>query len=204
MRLPEPSNFQRLKAVNRATTLSHFLQNIWENEINVLSHLQKREQSHLTKPAFKDVHERLQWECKQKSERRKSRYIMESIADINDVTRKFVCQNKNKAKCAEHHPSRFSGCLTLTVTKDIAESTSVFIRSLCGYICKLSKDLEKAHKEIVVQKNYIDVEGQKEQNLKEGEIEKYQKAERKFDQLATNIYWFASNITEKQRQTYGV
>ena len=126
MRLPEPSNFQQLKAVNRVTTLSHFLENIRENEINVLKCLQKREQSHLTKPAFKDVRERLQWERKQKSERHKSGYIMESIADINDVTRKFVRQNKNKAKCAEHHPSRFSGRLTLTVTKDIAESMKVF------------------------------------------------------------------------------
>ena len=204
MRLPESSNFQQLKAVNRATTLSHFLENVRENEINVLKRLQKIEQSHLTKPAFKDVRECLQWERKQKSERHKSRYIMEFIADINDVTRKFVCQNKNKAKCAEHHPSRFSGHLMLTVTKDIAESTSVFMRSLCGYICKLSKDLEKAHKEIVEQKNYMEFEGQKEQILKEAEIEKYQKAERKFDQLATNIYWFASNIAEKQRQTYGV
>ena len=50
----------------------------------------------------------------------------------------------------------------------------------------------------------MEFEGQKEQILKEAEIEKYQKVERKFDQLATNIYWFASNIAEKQRQTYGV
>ena len=129
---------------------------------------------------------------------------MESIADINDMTRKVVCQNKSRAECAEHYPSRFSGSLTLTVTKDIPESTSVLIKSLCEYISKLGNDLEKGHENIVAQLNYFNAKGQREQNVNAAEIEKYQKVERKFDQLATNIYWFASNIAEKQRQTYGV
>ena len=191
--------FQKLKPSNKASTLSIFLHNTLDNEYNVLKRLKAKEDYYLNKPIFKDQSECLAWEQNAKSERKKCGYVMESIAMTNDITRQIVCQNRKDITCNEHHPQCF-GKLHYASAQKIAESTNVLIKSICSYIAQKAHSIQKENKTIITKL----MDNHDAANIDDRQIKDFKKAECKFDELATNIYWFVNNVAEKQRQTYGV
>ena len=203
MRLPEPATFQKMKPSHKASTLSTFLRNTLDNEHNVLKRLKAKEDFYLKKQVLKDEGECLLWERNAKSERKKCGYVMESIATINDITREIVQQNMKDITCNDHHPHRFSK-LDYALAQKIAESTNGLIKSICSYLAKKAHSLEKESKAIITKLKNSEEDNQDAENVDDRHIELLKKKECKFDEFSTNIYWFANNVAEKQRQTYGV
>ena len=105
--------------------------------------------------------------------------------------------------CNEHHPHPFSK-LDYASAQKIAESTNGLIKSICSYLAKKAHSIEKENKTIITKLKGSEEDNHDTGNVDDRQIELLKKAECKFDELATNIYWFANNVAEKQRQTYGV
>ena len=206
MRLPDPATFQRLKPVNRATTLHHFFENALQNESSVVKHLQQRMASYLSKPAINDSLRRVEWECKAKTEKKIGRYIMDSVTSVNDLTRECVRLSKGDAVCKQYHPLKFSP-RSLESIRKISESTDFLLRRLIAYVYNQAKGLEDEEKAITATlRQDKDAKGQDDipDGVSTMKIMEYKLAEKKCDELILNVYWFAKNVTEKQRQTYGV
>ena len=78
------------------------------------------------------------------------------------------------------------------------------MKSICSYVAKKAHLIEKENKTIITKLKGSEENNHDAGNVDDRQIELLKKAECKFDELATNIYWFANNVVEKQRQTYGV
>ena len=228
MRLPDPTVFQQFKARTRSSVLAEALTKIMHNEATVIAKLQKKKDSHLG-PLFFNVNnhsERLAYQRKTGAARKARFAVMDSICFINDVTRECFRQNIPKEKCQEHHPNRYRE-QNLDTVKAISKSTEYLIKTISAHVGNRANALQKHQNTVATkmksftclndgkEKVYDDVVGKEareaeEQDMTDGttvftkEIEELKKAEKSFECLSMNIYWFVNNIAEKQRQTYGV
>ena len=105
--------------------------------------------------------------------------------------------------CNEHHPHCFSK-LDYAWAQKIAESTNGLIKSICSYLAKNAHLIKKENKTIITKLKGSEEDNHDAGNVDDRQIELLNKAECKFDELATNIYWFVNNVVERQRQTYSV
>ena len=206
MRLPDPATFQRLKVVNKATTRHHFFENALQNEGSVVKHLEKRMAPYLNKPSINDSLMRVEWERKAKSEKKICGYIMDSVTSINDLTCECVRLSRGHAVCKQYHPLKFSP-RSLESIRKISESTNFLLRRLIAYVYNQAKAVEEEEKTITATlRQDKNAEGQDDipDSVSMMKIREYKLAEQKCNELILNVYWFAKNVAEKQRQTYSV
>ena len=198
LRLPDPVTFRRMKAATKATVLTTFLNNTVNTDENGLKRVERKYESYLVQPVFKKLGEKRTWERKAAAEKRKVLNVMESMLAVNDLARECVRGNRKNIVCQEHHPLRYQRP-DLVTTHGISKSTDQLIRGLGFHVRREEGKITQMHVKIV--KKLKDNSGG---NVDKDQIEAFQSAEKDFDQMAMNIYWFANNVSEKQRQTYGV